>query len=172
MPALDLGILLVAALGAFLGFQIGGALIFFSLLGGLGCRWLDTWLFEFVVKFMPKFPWLAHAIFFWLVGGAFVLIGIVVSRFLEASFMSILDKVLGVVLGAVLLLGLLGGVLPDITRKSQPLAALYAESPWAHKLVAFSDDVLTWHPSQLFREDNNGRPDSDRLRDLSEASDR
>jgi uncharacterized membrane protein required for colicin V production len=118
MSGLDLGLLVLAVAGAFLGMKIGAVCALFNVAAGLAGSWAAG-RFHVVLAAYVQAPALAYGLLFLAVAGVLVAAGVVVSQLLAAYFLGLIDKFLGAVLGIALTLVFSAGALMPLAAEGR-----------------------------------------------------
>lgn len=135
MSGLDIGILLFAILGAFLGMKIGAVSAFFNIVAGFAGSWAAGRFYVALLPFVPRAA-LAYGLVFLAAAGGLVATGIILSHVLASFFLGLIDKFLGALLGIALTLVFSAAVLmPALLEERPAMQKLMRRSAFAPYLL-------------------------------------
>lgn len=166
MSGLDVGFVLLALLGAFLGTKIGVVSAGFNILGGFLGSWAAARFHIALARFMPENPSAAYLLVFAAVAGACVAAGILLSHLLEDRFLGLADRFFGALLGMALSLMLAAvSLLPALVSStpSPSMRDMLRRSAFAPYLVRLLQRRLHVVPAAVWQE-IEPRLESDDLR--------
>lgn len=151
MSGLDLGILVIAVMGALLGMKIGAVSAFFNIVGGFVGSWASSRYYVSLLDIFSNSPAMAYMAVFVLAAGSFVVTGIIMSHILERFFLGLLDKFLGAVLGMGLSLVMVTVMLiPFLLNQNPATQDLFQRSTYAPHMVRFSQNYFQIAPKILW----------------------
>jgi uncharacterized membrane protein required for colicin V production len=150
MSGLDIGVLLLSILGAFVGLQIGAVSALFDIAAGFAGSWTAARFYPSLAHFFPN-PSLAYFAVFAVTAGAIAAGGIAASQALERFFLGLIDKFLGAVFGIGLSLVFVSIVLvPMLLGQSPAVTAMVRRSAFAPYLVRATQKNFRLTPQDLW----------------------
>ncbi len=151
MSGLDIGLLILALAGAFLGMRIGAVSAFFNILAGFAGSWAASRFHLAVLSAIEMSPSSAYLLVFCATAAALVAAGIVLSHLLQAFFLGLIDKFLGALLGMGLCLALATVALVPLLMEERPaLRDLVRRSAFAPYLLRVTQKRLGLNPPDLW----------------------
>jgi len=102
---IDLSVVILCAVGAYVGSRLGVVCAAFYILGGLAGSAAATRFylpFGTQLPFGPSAPFFAYMVIFLLVGGFFAAMGVSMSRRFDVYFLDLYDRFIGSLLGILL----------------------------------------------------------------------
>jgi uncharacterized membrane protein required for colicin V production len=172
MSGLDVGLILLAAVGAVAGMKIGAVSALFNVLAGLVGSGVAARLHLTAAVSLGLSASAAYLTLFLFSAGVLVAAGILLSRALEAHFLGLADKFVGALLGVALSLVLASSALvPALLSESPAVQDMMRRSAFAPYLLRRAQARFRLAPDALW---DRVTPvlESDRLRRVRELLER
>ncbi len=150
LSPLDVGILLLAVLGAWVGMKVGAVSTLFNTLGGLLGSWAASRFYSSALSVFHS-AFLAYFIVFFLVAFTCVTAGVILSQLWENYFLGLSDRFLGAMLGILLSLTLVAvGLIPALMNDVPSARRLLRGSSFAPYLVRVTQKYFSLTSQSLW----------------------